>query len=153
MGERHWSFGCRNDVDNYGYSGWGAYYRIWRNGVPGPAIGVSGGVYQMFAEGGRYECHVHPFLGAPVKDYGWIAEANYGRGAWGQWFENGAVVYHDGAWRVMYGRYGQSALRWARRAIRHPLRRATQRSWYPGRPDSPPDAPTPHEGPPPDGHR
>lgn len=139
MGERSWSFGCRSDVDNYSYSGWGSYLRIWRNGVPGPAIAVSGGVYGKFAEGGRYECYAQPFLGAPVKPYGWVAEANYGRGAWGQWFENGSVVYHDGAWSVMYGRYGQSSLRRSLGALRHPIRRLTQSSVGA---EQPPDAPT-----------
>ena len=102
MGNGFWSNGCRSDVEYYGYPGLGAYYRS-RFGT----WWVGGGVFQKFASVG-YECHVNPFLGAPVKAYGWIAEANYGRGAYGQWFENGAVVYHDGAWRIMYGRYGQT---------------------------------------------
>lgn len=88
----------------FGYPGWGAYYRTARYGT----YGVSGGVYAKYASLG-YECYVTPFLGAPVKDYGWIAEMNYGKGCPGQWFENGAIGYHDGAWRVMYGNYGQTA--------------------------------------------
>lgn len=65
-------------------------------------------MYAKYASLG-YECYVNPFLGAPVKDYGWVQEMNYGRGCYGQWFENGAIGYHDGAWRVMYGQYGQTA--------------------------------------------
>lgn len=102
MGEGFYSYGCRNDVEWKGYSGVGSYYRS-RFGE----YWVGGGVYQRYAATGRYECYGHPFLGAPVKAYGWIAEMNYGRGCWGQWFENGAIGYHDGAWRIMYGNYGQ----------------------------------------------
>ena len=54
--------GGQCDVENYSYSGWGSYLRS-RYGT----FGVSGGVYGKFAEGGRYECYGHPFLGAPVK--------------------------------------------------------------------------------------
>lgn len=43
-----------------------------------------------------------------MKEYGWIAEMNYGKGCPGQWFEGGAIGYHDGAWRIMYGNYGQT---------------------------------------------
>lgn len=103
MGDGFWSTGCRSDVEYYGYPGLGAYYRS-RFGQHW----VGGGVYSKFASVG-YECYVNPFLGAPVKDYGWIAEMNYGKGCAGQWFENGAIGYHDGAWRVMYGNYGQTA--------------------------------------------
>ncbi len=120
-----------------GYPGWGARYRS-RFGT----FDVSGGVYQKFAEGGRYECYVQPFLGAPVKPYGWVAEMNYGRGCWGQWFENGAIGFHDGRWNVMYGRYGQSALR---AALRHPIRRFRQRGErLVSAADLPPDAPMEH---------
>lgn len=120
MGEGFWSNGCRSDVEYKGFSGIGSYYRSrfgewW----------VGGGVYQKYASVG-YECYVEPFLGAPVKAYGWIAEMNYGRGCWGQWFENGAIGYHDGAWRVMYGRYGQTGgLTIA--AVFHKLRRSKPR--------------------------
>ncbi len=102
MGQGFWSTGCRSDVEFYGYPGLGAYYRS-RFGQHW----VGGGVYQKFASVG-YECYVNPFLGAPVKPYGWIQEMNYGRGAYGQWFENGAIGYHDGQWRIMYGNYGQT---------------------------------------------
>lgn len=107
MGEGFWSYGCRNDVEYKGYSGLGSYYRS-RYGT----YWVGGGVYQKFASVG-YECYVYPFLGAPVKDYGWVQEMNYGRGCYGQWFENGAIGYHDGQWRIMYGNYGQTAGRLA----------------------------------------
>lgn len=130
MGEGFWSNGCRSDVEYKGFSGLGSYYRSrfgewW----------VGGGVYQKYASVG-YECYVNPFLGAPVKPYGWIAEMNYGRGCYGQWFENGAIGYHDGAWRIMYGNYGQrGGLSLA--GIRQKLRRAKPR------PDAeiPPDPP------------
>ena len=127
MGDRFWSVGCRSDVEWYGYPGWGAYYRS-RFGT----FGVSGGVYQRYASIG-YECSP---LGPPVKEYGWIAEMNYGRGCWGQWFEGGAIGYHDGAWRIMYGRYGQSALRRTVAAVKHPVRRRTT--------PQPPGAPLPN---------
>jgi hypothetical protein len=109
MGDGFWSTGCRADVEYYGYPGQGAYYRTARFGQHW----VGGGVYGKFAEGGRFECNVQPFLGAPVKDYGWVQEMNNGRGCYGQWFENGAIGYHDGAWRIMYGNYGQTAGRLA----------------------------------------
>ncbi len=105
MGDYFWSNGCRADVEYYGYPGIGSYYRTARFGTRW----VGGGVYAKFAEGGRFECNVQPFLGAPVKDYGWISEAENGQGAPGQWFENGAIVYHHGAWHIMYGQYGQTA--------------------------------------------
>lgn len=100
MGNGFWSTGCRSDVEWYGYPGWGCYYRS-RYGT----FAVSGGVYQTYAAQG-YECGP---LGPPVKDYGWIAEMNYGRGCWGQWMLGGAIGYHDGRWNVMYGNYGQTA--------------------------------------------
>jgi hypothetical protein len=103
---------------------------------------VSGGVYQKFASMG-YECGA---LGPPVKAYGWIQEMNYGRGCYGQWFLGGAVGYHDGAWRVMLGNYGQTGgTRFA--ALRHKLRSIKH-----SRVDAeiPLDAPGPPPG---DGHR
>lgn len=126
MGDGFWSTGCRADVEYYGYPGWGANYRS-RYGT----YSVSGGVFQKFASLG-YECYVNPFLGAPVKAYGWIAEMNYGRGCYGQWFENGAIGYHDGRWNVMYGNYGQTAGRLAEEP--EPV--------IPGGAEVPPDAPT-----------
>ncbi len=129
MAQGSWSTGCRADVEYFGYPGLGAYYRS-RFGQHW----VGGGVYQKFASVG-FECYVNPFLGAPVKPFGWIAEMNYGKGCQGQWFENGAIGYHDGAWRVMFGRYGQSALKVA---LRHPVRRLRQ---HPSASVTPPDAP------------
>lgn len=102
MADGYWSTGCRSDVEYYGYPGSGSYYRS-RFGT----YWVGGGVFQKFASLG-YECYVSPFLGAPVKAYGWIQEMNYGQGCYGQWFENGAIGYHGGAWRIMYGNYGQT---------------------------------------------
>ncbi len=127
MGDRFWSTGCRPDVEYFGYPGWGAHYRS-RFGT----FAVSGGVFQAFAAQG-YECGP---LEMPVKPYGWVAEMNYGRGCPGQWFRGGAVGFHDGRWNIMYGRYGQSALRVA---LRHPIRRLSQSStvW-----PKPPNVPT-----------
>ena len=133
MGDYFWSYGCRNDVEYYGYPGWGARYRS-RYGT----YDVSGGVYNKFASIG-YECYVNPFIGAPVKAYGWIAEMNYGRGCWGQWFENGAIGYHDGQWNVMYGRYGQTG------GIMGLVAAVKARKSKPDQPQ-PPDAPTPFPG-------
>lgn len=116
MGTGFWSYGCRNDVEWYGVPGSGSWYRS-RFGT----YSVTGGLYAKFAEGGRYECYGHPFLGAPVKAYGWIAEMNYGRGCWGQWFENGAIGFHDGRWNIMYGQYGQTG-GMSFSALRHKIR-------------------------------
>lgn len=128
MGTGFWSFGCRSDVEYYGVPGSGSWYRS-RFGT----YSVTGGVYQTFAARG-YECYVNPFLGTPVKAYGWIAEMNYGRGCWGQWFENGAIGYHDGAWRIMYGNYGQTG-GMALAAIGHKLKRRRPRQGA----ETPPD--------------
>lgn len=130
MGEGFWSFGCRNDVEFKSYKGLGSYLRSrfgewW----------VGGGVYQKFAAIG-YECRVQPFIGAPVKAYGWIAEMNYGKGCWGQWFENGAIGYHDGAWRVMYGDFGQRG-GMTLASLKHKMRRRNPRP----NAEIPPDAP------------
>lgn len=139
MGEGFWSYGCRNDVEYKGYSGLGSYYRS-RFGTHW----VGGGIYQKFAEGGRFECYGHPFLGAPVKGYGWIAEMNYGQGCYGQWFENGAVGYHDGAWRIMYGQYGQTGgMSFA--SIKHLLGRRKPRASAEVPPDPPMEPPTTKE--------
>lgn len=128
-------------MEFFGYPGWGARYRS-RFGT----YDVSGGVYQKYAEGNRYECYVQPFLGAPVKAYGWVQEMNYGRGCWGQWFENGAIGYHDGRWNVMYGRYGQTG-GMTLAAVRLKLRRSKPRLDA----EVPPDPPTKVPHPPPPG--
>ena len=39
-----------------------------------------------------------------------MAEIHYGKGCPGQGFRGGAVGYHDGAWHIMYGNYGQAGL-------------------------------------------
>ena len=135
MGEGFWSYGCRNDVEWKGYQGAGSYYRS-RFGT----YWVGGGVYGKFAEGGRYECYGHPFLGAPVKAYGWIAEMNYGRGCYGQWFENGAIGYHDNAWWVMYGDYGQRG-GMTLAAVKHKVKRSKPRPNAEVPPDPPGEAP------------
>ena len=135
MGEGFYSYGCRNDVEWKGYAGLGSYYRS-RFGE----YWVGGGIFQKYAEGGRYECYGHPFLGAPVKAYGWIQEMNYGRGCYGMWFENGAIGYHDGAWRVMYGRYGQTG-GMSLASLKHKLRRGKPRPDAEVPPDPPGEGP------------
>lgn len=64
---------------------------------------VGGGVYQTYAAAG-WECYA---LGPPVKAYQWLSEF----GAYGQWFEGGAIYYYAGAWRMALGNYGQTANR------------------------------------------
>lgn len=98
MADNAWSqSGCRTDVWWYGVPGQGSYYWTARFGQ----YWVGGGVYQRFAAA-RYECGG---LGAPVKEYQWLSEF----GAYGMWFEFGAIYYSGGAWRVAYGNYGQTA--------------------------------------------
>lgn len=135
MGEGFYSYGCRSDVEVKSYTGLGSYLRS-RFGEHW----VGGGVYQKFASVG-YECYVNPFLGAPVKPYGWIQEMNYGRGCYGQWFENGAIGYHDGAWRIMYGRYGQTG-GMTLASLMHKVRRSKPRPNAEVPPDPPSDPPT-----------
>lgn len=105
---------CRPEVWIYGVPGEGAYAWTAARG----SYWVTGGVYQAWRSQG-FECGV---LGWPIKAAGWVAEMNYGRGCPGQWFSNGAVGYHDGAWRIMYGQYGQMGLmaRLGRRLRRPP---------------------------------
>lgn len=134
FGDGFWSIGCRPDVQWYGFPGQGSYYR-WNNG---PMRWVGGGVWSKYRDMG-FECGP---LGPPVKDYGWIAEMNYGRGCFGQWFANGAIGYHDGRWNVMLGYYGQMGLRGL---MRHPVKTlagSLRRQSVPG-----PNAEIPPDGP------
>ena len=102
MADNQWSqSGCRGDVWWYGVPGQGSYLWTARFGT----YWVGGGVYQKFASVG-YECGG---LGAPVKDYQWLSEF----GAYGQWFQGGAVYYSGGQWRIAWGDYGQTAGRLA----------------------------------------
>lgn len=106
MADNAWSqSGCRPDVWIYGVPNQGAYAWTARFGM----YWVTGGVYQAWKSQG-FECGL---AGPPVKESGWIAEMNYGRGCVGQWFENAAIGFHDGAWHIMYGQYGQTAGRLA----------------------------------------
>lgn len=138
FGNGFWSTGCRSDVEWYGFPGQGSYYR-WNGG---PAWWVGGGIWAAFRDQG-FECGL---LGPPVGEYKWISEMNYGRGCFGQWFANGAIGYHDGAWRIMYGYYGQMGIRGL---VRHPVvtvRSVFARQTLPGDdaeipPDPPPAAP------------
>lgn len=109
QGDNAWTQSpCRPDVWIYGVPGQGSWTWHARWGT----FWVGGGVYQAWKNQGYewknqgYECGI---LGPAVKAYGWIAEMNYGQGCPGQWFEGGAVGYHNGAWRIMYGNYGQTA--------------------------------------------
>lgn len=102
VGDGFWTqSGCKSDVWWYGVPGQGCWYWTQRFGQHF----VGGGLYQKYASL-NYECGL---LGPPVKDAGWIQEMNYGKGCNGQWFFNGAIGYHDGAWNVMFGDYGQLA--------------------------------------------
>jgi hypothetical protein len=93
-----WSYStCRPDVQWYGVPGQGSHLYTVRFGQ----YWVGGGVYQAFAAA-RWECGA---LGPPVKAYQWLTEF----GAYGQWFEGGAIFYRSGRWQVVYGNYGQTA--------------------------------------------
>lgn len=102
MATNEWSVStCRGDVWWYGVPGSGTHYWTQRFGQ----YWVSGGVYQRYSQSDlNFECK----FGPPVKAYGWIQEMNYGKGCYGQWFQNGAIGYHDGQWNVMWGDYGQT---------------------------------------------
>lgn len=65
-------------------------------------------MYQRYASYGppSWECGA---LGPPVKVYQWLSEF----GAYGQWFEGGAIYYSGGRWRIALGQYGQIAGRMA----------------------------------------
>ncbi len=104
MANGSWSEGCRPGVWWYGIPGQGSYYWTARYGT----YWVGGGVYQKFATYASpgYECGA---LGAPVKEYQWLSEF----GAYGQWFQGGAIYYSGGQWRIAWGDYGQAAGRLA----------------------------------------
>lgn len=96
MADYEWSqSGCRSDVWWYGVPGAGSYQWTQRWGQ----YWIGGGIYQKFAALG-YECGG---LGPPVKEYQWLSEF----GAWGMWFEGGAIYYSNG-WNVAWGNYGQT---------------------------------------------
>lgn len=110
MAEGTYSHGCRPDWQFKSYTGLGSYLR--RDGGY-PEHWVGGGIYQVFAAH-HWECTNldSTSLGGPVKDYGLVAEANYGQGAQGQWFERGCITYgselgQPATWHIMYGYYGQ----------------------------------------------
>lgn len=129
MADGSWSqSSCRADVFWWGVPGSGCHYWTQRFGQ----YWVGGGVYQKYASLG-WECGV---LGPPVRAYGWVAEMNYGRGAYGQWFQNGAIGYHDGQWNLMAGDYGQTAGRLAGEGVP-----ATDAEVPPDQPAVPTDVP------------
>jgi hypothetical protein len=103
VGDNSWTqSACRPDVWIYGVPNQGAYAWTATRG----SIWVTGGIYQAWKSQG-FECGL---AGPPAKPSGWIQEMNYGQGCVGQWFTNAAIGYHDGAWRIMYGYYGQLGL-------------------------------------------
>lgn len=121
MADNAWSQStCRGDVWWYGVPGQGTHYWTARFGQ----YWVGGGVYQRYAAAG-YECGN---LGPPVKAYQWLSEF----GAYGQWFEGGAIYYSGGQWRIALGDYGQTAGRLAEET--EPV--------IPDDAEVPPDAPT-----------
>ncbi len=100
MADGSWSgSSCRSDVLWYGVPGQGCHYWTARFGQ----YWVGGGIYQRYAAADlRWECGR---LGPPVKAYQWLSEF----GAYGMWFEGGAIYYKNGAWQVAFGNYGQTA--------------------------------------------
>jgi hypothetical protein len=104
VADNGWSWStCNPEVQWYGIPGSGSYYWTARFGT----YWVGGGIYQRYAAPDiRWECGP---LGPPVKEYQWLSEF----GAWGQWFEYGAIYYQNGAWRVAFGNWGQTAGRLA----------------------------------------
>lgn len=58
-------------------------------------------MYQKYA-GVGFECGA---MGEPVKGYQWLSEF----GGDGQWFLGGAIYFKNGAWRVAFGDWGQTA--------------------------------------------
>lgn len=102
---------------------------------------VGGGVYQAYA-GTGWECGG---LGPPVKAYQWLSEF----GAYGQWFEGGAIYYSGGRWKTAFGNYGQTAGRLTEDVTEGPAD-AERPSDAPGA-EQPPVAPPLHEGSPPGG--
>ena len=100
MADYAWSQSeCRGDVWWYGVPGEGCHYWTERFGQ----YWVGGGVYQIYVSE-RWECGA---LGPPVKPYQWLSEF----GAYGQWFEGGAIFYSGSQWGVALGDYGQTANR------------------------------------------
>ncbi len=100
MADNAWSTStCRPDVMWYGIPGAGCHYWSQRFGQ----YWVGGGLYQTYAAAG-FECGN---LGPPVKAYQWLSEF----GAFGMWFENGAIYFSGGRWRVALGSFGQTANR------------------------------------------
>lgn len=73
----------------------------------GGAYYMGGDLHAVAYRNINFECGL---AGEPVKPAGWVAEMNYGKGAPGIWCRNAAIGYHDGAWRYMYGYYGQHHL-------------------------------------------
>lgn len=138
MADYEWSVsGCccptRPDVWWKGYPGSGSYYHTDRYGT----YWVGGGVHTTYAWH-NYECGTNAVrLGAPVKEYQWLGEF----GAYGQWFEFGAIFYKNGGWQVRIGNWGQTAGRDAELQEVEPPEDAEQP------PDPPEDVPAP---PPPD---
>lgn len=101
MADGAWSTsGCRPDVMWYGFPGQGCYYWTQRFGIRW--VGSDWATYAAWA----FECGV---LGPPVKDFEFLSEF----GAAGQWFQNGAIYFKNGAWKVATGDYGQTAGRLA----------------------------------------
>lgn len=97
MGDGYWTQStCRGDVWWWGVPGSGTWYWTARFGTQW----VGGTVYQYYAAWG-WECGQ---LGPPINPYGWVDQFG---GGYGQWFENGCIVYAYGAWRVYVGQYGQ----------------------------------------------
>lgn len=138
MGDYTWTWStCRPDVQWYGVPGQGSHLWTARFGQ----YWVGGGVYQRFAAAG-YECGG---LGPPVKAYQWLSEF----GAYGQWFEGGAIYYSGGQWRVAYGNFGQTAGRLAEDATEVPADAEIPPD-MPSAPDPPappdPSAPEPEQG-------
>ena len=100
MADNEWSQStCRSDVWWYGVPGSGTHYWTQRFGQ----YWVGGGIYQTYAAV-VWECGG---LGAPVKAYQWLSEF----GAYGMWFEGGAIYYSGGRWKIGWGDFGQTANR------------------------------------------
>ncbi len=92
---------------------------------------VGGGLYQTYAAE-RFECGR---LGPPVKAYQWLSEF----GAFGMWFQGGAIYFLGGRWRVAPGDFGQTAGRLADDIAQAPA----DAEMPPDPPDDVPDRPLP----------